>query len=319
MPPSPLLTAYREKLRTLHYARKTETAYVGWVKRYIAYHHQKHPLSLDAADVVAFLTDLAIRRRVAASTQNQACAALLFLYRDVLGKDLGDLGVIPRAREGGRVPVVLTPAEVTRVFAELAGEQRLVAELLYGAGLRLNEALSLRVKDVDFGRGEISVRRGKGRKDRVTVLPLAIVPKLRGHLAGVQQGWRRDVAANVRVPLPDAYEVKHPAAAREWGWWWVFPAHRVTRMKGEGGLRRWHLHQSVMQRGMAQAVRASGIPKKASCHTLRHSFATHLLESGADIRTVQELLGHRDVSTTMIYTHVLNRGAGGVKSPLDRL
>ena len=318
MAPSPLLSSLREKLRAQHYARKTVVAYVGWVKRYIAYHRRVHPLSLGAADVSAFLTDLAIRRRVAASTQNQACAALLFFYREVLGRELGDLGVIPRAREGHRVPVVFTPAEVSRVLAELEGAERLVAELLYGAGLRLNEGLSLRVKDLDFGRGEIGVRRGKGNRDRITVLPMAAVPKLRAHLARVQGEWRRDVAAGVGVPLPDAYAVKHPGAAREWAWWWVFPAARTTAVAG-GGRRRWHMHQSVMQRGMKEAVRRSGIPKRGSCHTLRHSFATHLLESGADIRTVQELLGHRDVSTTMIYTHVLNRGAGGVKSPLDRL
>lgn len=319
MPRSPLLTAVREKLRTLHYSRRTEGAYVGWIKRYVRHHRDAHPLSLGAPDVVAFLTSLAIERRVAASTQNQACAALCFLYRDVLGKELGPLGTIPRARQGHRVPVVLTPQEVVRVMERLEGDPKLVALLLYGAGLRLSEALQLRVKDLDFGRGEITVRRGKGKKDRVTVLPMSAAPLLRAHLAGVQVGWRRDVGSGITVPLPDAYEVKAPAAPREWSWWWVFPAVRVTKVPKDGTVRRRHIHQSVVQREVAGAVRASGIPKKASCHTFRHSFATHLLESGSDIRTVQELLGHRDLSTTMIYTHVLNRGAGGVRSPLDRL
>lgn len=319
MAPSPLLRLVREKLRTLHYSRRTEQVYVAWIKRYICHHRNVHPLSLGAPDVVAFLTALAIERRVAASTQNQACAALGFLYREVLGRELGSLGTIPRARQGHRVPVVLTPQEVVRVIAGLEGESRLVAQLLYGAGLRLNEAMQLRVKDVDFGRGEITVRRGKGKKDRVTVLPMAVVPALRIHLARVQGAWKRDVAAGVRAPLPDAYEAKAPGAAQAWSWWWLFPAARVTRGADGATVRRWHMHHSVVQRAVAAAVRASGIPKRASCHTFRHSFATHLLESGADIRTVQELLGHRDVSTTMIYTHVLNRGAGGVRSPLDRL
>jgi integron integrase len=268
---------------------------------------------------VAFLTSLALERRVAASTQNQALAALIFLYREVLGKPLGDLGTLPRAREGHRLPVVLTPAEVMKVLAQLSGEARLVSLLLYGGGLRLSEALELRVKDLDFGRGEIGIRRGKGKKDRVTVLPLTAVPELRSHLGQVQEGWKRDLAAGVTVPLPDAYETKHPAAAREWAWYWVFPASRVMGKGTVRGAQRWHLHTSAVQRAMATAVRAAGIGKKASCHTFRHSFATHLLESGSDIRTVQELLGHRDLSTTMIYTHVLGRGAGGVRSPLDRL
>ena len=319
MPRSPLLDAVRAKLRTLHYSRRTEGAYVGWIKRYIRHHRDVHPLSLGAPEVVAFLTALAIERRVAASTQNQACAALVFLYREVLGKELGSLGTIPRARQGHRMPVVLTAGEVAKVLALLSGEPRLVALMLYGSGLRLSEGLALRVKDVDFGRGEVTVRRGKGAKDRITVLAQAAVPELRAHLARVQAGWRRDTAAGVRVPLPDAYEVKHPAAAREWNWWWLFPAARRTRVRSDGSVRRWHVHATVVQRAVAEAVRASGIPKKASCHTFRHSFATHLLENGSDIRTVQELLGHRDVSTTMIYTHVLNRGAGGVRSPLDRL
>ena len=319
MPPSPLLTAVRDKLRTLHYSRRTETAYLGWIRRYIRHHRSVHPGSLGAPEIVAFLTWLALARRVAASTQNQALAALLFLYREVLGQKVGPLGVMPRARQGHRVPVVLTPEEVVKVLAQLDGNVKLVALLLYGAGLRLSEALELRVKDVDYGRGEIMVRRGKGHKDRVTVLPMSAVPVLRTHLARVQTGWRKDVAEGVTVPLPDAYEVKHPKAAADWAWCWVFPAARRTKVPGETRLQRWHLHQSHVQRGVARGVRASGIGKQASCHTFRHSFATHLLENHSDIRTVQELLGHRDVSTTMIYTHVLNRGAGGVRSPLDRL
>lgn len=319
MAPSPLLTLMRDRLTALHYSRRTVGAYTGWVTRYIKHHRLRHPAELGARDVAAFLTWLATERKVAASTQNQARAALLFLYQQVLQVPLVGLGQIPSARESNRIPVVLTPSEILRVVEQLEGEVRLIALLLYGCGLRLGEGVGLRVKDLDFGRGEVIVRRGKGAKDRVTMLPEKVVPLLRHHLTGVQAGWRRDVAAGVSVPLPEAYEVKHPAAARDWGWYWVFPAHKKTPVPGDGTIRRWHLHPTVMQRGMTAAVRASGIGKRASCHTLRHSFATHLLESGSDIRTVQELLGHHDVSTTMIYTHVLNRGAGGVVSPLDRL
>ena len=317
MPKSPLLAAVRAKLRALHYARRTEGVYLSWVKRYVRHHGMVHPSTLGGREVAAFLTWLAVERKVAASTQNQACAALLFLYRDVLGIKIDEIGLVPRAREPHTIPVVMTPEEVRRVLAELEGEPRLVALLLYGAGVRLSEALELRVKDLDFGRGEISVRRGKGGKDRVTMLPQGVIEPLRMYLAKGQVRWCADIAAGVRVGLPEAYEVKHPGAATAWAWWWVFPAHRTTA--GEGGKIRWHLHQSVVQRAVAVAVKSSKITKKASCHTFRHSFATHLLESGSDIRTVQELLGHRDVTTTMIYTHVLNRGAGGVRSPLDRL
>ena len=321
MPRSPLLAAVRAKLRALHYARRTEGVYLSWIKRYVRHHGMVHPSTLGGREVGAFLTWLALERKVAASTQNQACAALLFLYRDVLGIAIDGMGVVPRAREPHRIPVVMTPEEVRRVLAELEGEPRLVALLLYGSGLRLSEALALRVKDLDFARGEISVRRGKGGKDRVTMLPEGVKEPLRKYLAKTQVRWRADLGAGVKVGLPEAYEVKHPGAATSWVWWGGFPAHRATAGEGEqaGAKVRWHLHQSVVQRAVAVAVKASKITKKASCHTFRHSFATHLLESGSDIRTVQELLGHRDVTTTMIYTHVLNRGAGGVRSPLDRL
>jgi integron integrase len=316
---SPLLTAVRETLRARHYARRTEGAYLSWVKRYVRHHQMRHPSELGAREVTAFLTWLARERRVSASTQNQACAALIFLYREVLNIDVGELGEVPRAREPERLPVVLTQGEVMRIIERLEGESQLVALLLYGAGLRVSEGLELRVKDLNFERGEIVVRRGKGGKDRVTMLPQKVVVPLRHHLAQVQARWRRDVAADVSVPLPEAYEVKHPTAVRDWAWYWVFPARRKTIVGGDGAVRRWHLDVTVVQRAMSAAVRSSGIGKRASCHTLRHSFATHLLASGSDIRTVQELLGHRDVRTTMIYTHVLNRGAGGVRSPLDRL
>lgn len=314
-----MLTAVRDRLRALHYSRRTIRAYTGWVTRYIRHHRLQHPAALGARDVAEFLTWLARERKVAASTQNQARAALLFLYRQVLEIRIEGIGLIPTARESHRIPVVLTQGEIMRVVEQLEGEVRLAALLLYGCGLRLSEGLGLRVKDVDFGRGEVVVRRGKGAKDRVTMLPAKVVPLLRHHLTGVQAGWKRDIAAGVTVPLPEAYETKHPAAARDWSWYWVFPSHRKTPRPEDGTIRRWHLHPSVLQRAMTAAVKASGIGKRASCHTLRHSFATHLLESGSDIRTVQELLGHHDVSTTMIYTHVLNRGAGGVRSPLDRI
>lgn len=317
MPPT-LLERVREVLRLRHYSRRTESAYVGWMRRYIRHYGRRHPREMGGAEVATFLTWLAEERKVSAATQNQALAALLFLYRDVLGRAIGDVGVTARAKTPERIPVVLSRREVRAVIGRLDGAARVIALLLYGAGLRLMEALALRVKDVDFERGEIVVRRGKGAKDRRTVLPEGVRAALTQQLVRVRRQHERDlVAGRGSVELPGAFARKSPSAERAWVWQWVFPAGRVGVDEETGELRRHHLHPSAVQRAVAAAVRASGIEKRASCHTFRHSFATHLLESGSDIRTVQELLGHSDVATTMIYTHVLGRGAKGVRSPLD--
>ena len=307
-------------IRTRHYSRRTEEAYVTWIRRFIVFHGKRHPLTIDRAGVAAFLSALAKQGRVSASTQNQPLSAVLFLYRRVLLVEIGQVDGIVRASTPARLPVVLTRLEVAAVFARLEGTSRLVCSLLYGSGLRLQEALSLRVKDVDFERVQITVRQGKGRKDRVTMLPDSVAERLRRHLEGVQRVHERDRAQGCgRVVLPDALDRKYPNAGTEWVWQFVFPAGRICRDPRWGEPSRYHLHESVVQRAVTRAVRESGITKRASCHTFRHSFATHLLEDGYDIRTVQELLGHADVSTTMIFTHVLTRGALGVRSPADRL
>lgn len=301
-----------------HASPRTELAYVHWVRRFVVFHSLRHPAEMGAAEVTAFLNHLATRAHVAPSTQNQALNALVFLYRHVLGDRELSLEALVRARRPKRLPVVLTPAEVRQVLAELRGTALLVASLLYGSGLRLLEALTLRVKDVDFGAGEIRVRDGKGRKDRVTPLPEAVAPPLREHLAKVRALFERDLADGFgAVALPDALARKYPTAPRAWGWQWVFPASTRHVDPATGALRRHHLHETAIQRSVARAVRKAGIAKPASCHTLRHSFATHLLAHGYDIRTVQALLGHRDVRTTMIYTHVLDGRGLGVRSPLD--
>ena len=316
-----LLDLVRDELRRRHYSRRTEEAYVGWIKRYVVFHGRRHPAQLDLAHLRSFLSALATRGNVSASTQNQALAALVFLYRDVLLLPIADVEDVVRAKRPARLPVVLTRDEVRRILAELPeGAPRLMVTLLYGAGLRLLECCTLRVKDVDFEANQLIVRAGKGNKDRVTMLPAALAPRLAGHLEKVRLLHERDLMrGGGRVPLPDALARKFPHAAHDWRWQYVFPATRTTVDPGSGTPRRAHLHESLLQRAVRDAVQRAGITKRATCHTFRHSFATHLLEDGYDIRTVQELLGHRDVNTTMIYTHVLNRGGRGVRSPLDTL
>lgn len=307
-------------MRMKHLSPRTEEAYLGWMRRYHEFNGRKDPATLGATHVTAFLNALATERRVAASTQNQALAALLFLYREVLGVELPWLDEVVRARGPERLPVVMSREEVRAVLAEMHGVTRLMATILYGSGLRLLECCRLRVKDVDFGRRQIVVRRGKGDKDRVTMLPAVVADALASHLVRVREQHRRDVERGGGwVELPDALARKLPSAGREWPWQWVFPATRGYVEPQTGQRRRHHLHETVVQQAVRRAVLASGIAKRATCHTFRHSFATHLLEDGSDIRTVQELLGHRDVATTMIYTHVLNRGPAGVRSPADRL
>jgi len=310
----------RAALRIRHYSPRTEEAYVGWIRRFIFFHAKRHPLEMGTAEVARFLSWLAVEGKVSASTQNQALCARLFLYRDVLDQDLPWLEDLVRAKRPHRLPVVLTRDEVRAVLDHLDGTPHLMALLLYGAGLRLLECARLRVKDVDPGSNQITVRAGKGDKDRITMLPGAVKPDLARHLERVGAQHRADIARGAGwVEMPNALRRKYPNAGREWGWQWVFPATRWYTDRETGQRRRHHLHESVVQRAVKDAVRRAGIAKPASCHTFRHSFATHLLEDGHDIRTVQELLGHRDVRTTMIYTHVLNRGWGAVKSPADRL
>ncbi|HEX4883322.1 MAG TPA: integron integrase [Casimicrobiaceae bacterium] len=316
--PPRLLQEIRRRIRYLHYSYRTEQAYVEWTRRFVRFHGMRHPREMGGDEVVAFLDHLANERDVAASTHNQALSALLFLYREVLGVELPWLGDIARPRRPRRLPAVLTRDEVRNVLAVMEGTHALMAHLLYGTGMRLTECVRLRVKDLDLARGEIVVRQGKGGKDRVTMVPRTLVGDLRAQLArsrAMFEADRRERAPGVE--LPHAYAGKHPAAGTSWGWFWVFPAPRPCRDPRTGVVRRHHLHEESLQRAVGRAVRAAGVAKPATTHTLRHSFATHLLESGYDIRTVQELLGHADVSTTMIYTHVLNRGGRGVTSPLD--
>jgi integron integrase len=315
-----LLDRVREAIRVRHYSRRTEEAYVHWIRRYIVFHGKVHPERLAAADLSAFLSWLAEHRQASASTQNQALSAVLFLHKAVLAIEIGDVPPVVRARTPERLPVVLSRDEVTALLKPLAGTVRLVVTLLYGAGLRLEECLTLRVKDLDFDRHQIIVRQGKGRKDRMTMLPAAAREALAAHLADVRRIHEADLARGFgRVVLPGALARKFPTAATEWGWQFVFPATRICRDVRFGPPSRYHVHESVVQKAVAHAARVAGIAKRVGPHTLRHCFATHLLEAGYDIRTVQDLLGHRDVRTTMTSLHVLERGALGVKSPLDRL
>jgi integron integrase len=313
-----LLDQVRAMLRGKHYSRRTEESYVHWITRYVRFHQTRHPRELGSAEISAFLTHLAVDLQVAAATQNQARSALLFLYRDVLGRPIDEVRDVVAARTPRRLPTVLTKDEVRRVLTHLSGEYRLMAQLLYGSGLRLLECLRLRIKDLDFGQRQLIVRDGKGMHDRVTMLPDSLVAPLQDHLRLTRRIYNEDLErGHGAVYLPFALERKYPNANREWGWQYVFPANRLSTDPRSCMLRRHHRDERGLQAAVKAAVQAAGLTKPASCHTFRHSFATHLLENGYDIRTVQELLGHKDVRTTMIYTHVLNRGGRGVRSPLD--
>jgi integron integrase len=300
-----------------HYSVRTEEAYVNWVKRYIFFHDKRHPAEMGAQEVEAFLTHLAVKENVAAATQNQAFSALLFLYRQVLHQDLGSIDAL-RAKRPRRLPTVLTKEKTLRLIGCLSGTHQLMAKLLYGSGLRLMDCLRLRVKDLDFERRAIIVRDGKGAQDRVTMLPDSLIPLLQEHLQRVKALPEHDLVRGYgSVYVPDALARKYPNANREWGWQYVFPSSRLSRDPRSGVTRRHHRHESSLQKAVKEAARLAGIVKPVGPHTLRHCFATHLLEAGYDVRTVQELLGHKDVKTTMIYTHVLNRGGLAVRSPLD--
>jgi integron integrase len=308
----------RDMLRRKHYSYRTEQVYLYWIRHFIYFHDKRHPQEMAEREVAAFLTHLAVERRVSASTQNQALNAILFLYKQVLGRDIGLIQGVVRAKRPERLPVVMSPGETQTVIGRLSGREWLMACLMYGAGLRVMECLRLRVKDVDFGLNQIVVRDGKGGKDRTTTLPAAVIPALRQRIEEVKRVREGDLADGYgEVSLPYALDRKYPNAARELAWWYIFPSSTRSADPYSGRIKRHHLDDSVIQRAVKQAVRAAGIAKPVTCHTFRHSFATHLLASGHDIRTIQELLGHQDVRTTMIYTHVLGKGARGVSSPLD--
>ena len=313
-----LLDVVRGTLRLKHYSYRTEVSYINWIKRYLAFHNRQHPRDLGNAEIEAFLTYLAVEQQVAASTQNQALSALLFLYRDVLKLKLDIEVNAIRAKPSRYLPTVLTKSETTAIICQLSGVYHLVVQLLYGSGLRQTECLQLRVKDVDFGQHQLVIRDAKGHEGRVTMLPDSAVEALKEHLQRVKRLHQQDLVQGFgSVYLPLALERKYVSADREWVWQYVFPSDRRSQDPRSGTVRRHHLDPSGLQKAIKRATRAAGIEKRVSCHTFRHSFATHLLQAGYDIRTVQELLGHKDVQTTMIYTHVLNRGGRGVKSPLD--
>jgi len=313
-----LLDQVRDAIRLRHYSIRTEQVYTDWIRRFILFHKKRHPGEMSEVEVSQFLTHLAREGNVAASTQNQALSALLFLYKEVLNQKIGWLDKVERAKKPPKLPVVLSQEEVRRIFRHLAGVDKLMASLLYGSGLRLMECLRLRVKDIDFQYAQIVVRDGKGGKDRVTMLPVNLAEPLQRHLLRMKTQHDQDLEDGFgTVHLPFALARKFPNAEREWAWQYVFPSSRLSIDPRSGKKQRHHRAEGILQQAIKRAVRASGVAKPASCHTLRHSFATHLLERGSDIRTVQELLGHKDVSTTMIYTHVLNRPGIGVKSPMD--
>jgi integron integrase len=314
-----LLDRVRAALQVRHYSLRTEECYIQWIRRFILFHHKRHPREMGAAEINQFLTHLAVNGHVSASTQNQAFAALLFLYQKVLEVDPGQIAGVVRAVRPKRLPVVLTRAEVGAILGRMTGVPRLVGLLLYGSGLRVLEALRLRTHDVDFTRGELLIRHGKGGKDRRTMLPAAARTELLGQLDRTRALYERDRAAGVGVPLPEALDRKYPSDATEWGGYYLFPARQRGIDPRDGLKKRHHLHETVIQRAVREAGRAAGVVKPVTPHVFRHAFATHLLEDGYDIRTVQELLGHAHVETTMIYTHVLNKGGRGVRSPLDGL
>lgn len=315
-----LLDQVRDALRVRHYSLRTEESYLQWIKRFILFHGKRHPTEMGEQEITAFLTFLAVDKHVSPSTQNQALSALLFLYKQVLEQELDWMDDIVRAKRSERIPEVLSPDQVRQLINHLAGTHQLMARLLYGTGMRLMEVVRLRVRDVDFHYRQITVRSGKGNKDRVTVLPASLFEAMKAHLTRVKALHVKDLAeGGGSVYLPYALAQKYPSADREWGWQYVFPAPTRSRDPRSGAVRRHHAYEQNLQRAIKQAVVRLGFPGKVSTHTLRHSFATHLLEGGSDIRTVQELLGHADVKTTMIYTHVLRRGGRGIMSPLDRL
>ncbi len=316
--PKKLLEQVSEAIRRKHYSPRTEETYVHWIKRFILFHDKRHPKDMGAAEVAAFLTHLAVQEKVAASTQNQAYSALLFLYRHVLNQPLDMPLDAVRAKKPEHLPTVLSRDEVRCILDKMSGVPKLMTQLLYGTGMRVSECVQLRVKDIDFDQREIIVRDAKGMQDRVTMLPESLIAPLREHLAHVKLVHERDLARGYgAAPLPFALTRKYPNAEREWGWQFVFPSNRLAKDPETGVVHRWNTSESTVQKAIRQAAQAAGVAKPVGPHTFRHSFATHLLEAGYDIRTVQELLGHKDVKTTMIYTHVLNRGPKAVRSPLD--
>ncbi|NJR37946.1 MAG: integron integrase [Leptolyngbyaceae cyanobacterium CSU_1_4] len=317
-PPRKLLDQVRDMIRLKHYSYRTEETYVQWIRRFILFHNKQHPKNMGVPEIESFLSHLAVDTQVSAATQNQAFYALLFLYQEVLHQPLDASINALRAKRSRHLPTVLAQTEVRSVLQELSGVYQIVVKLLYGCGLRQTECLHLRVKDLDFAQKQLIVRNGKGMEDRLTMLPLSVIDLLQSHLQLVKYRHHQDLERGYgAVYLPFALERKYPNANRDWGWQYIFPAEQLSQDPRSGTVRRHHLHESGLQKAIKRAVRAAKINKRVSCHTFRHSFATHLLENGYDIRTIQELLGHKDVKTTMIYTHVLNRGGQGVRSPLD--
>jgi integron integrase len=315
-----LLTQLSQAIRSRHYSRKTEATYIYWIKRFIFFHHVRHPQEMAEPEINAFLTNLAVKEHVSASTQNQALCAIIFLYKHVLNRKIGDIGEVIRAKQSRYAPVVLTKDEAKAVVSHLSGDKKLMVSLMYGTGLRLMECLRLRVQDIDFSRNEITVRDGKGAKDRITMIPELLKEHLRQHLVKVKSIHENDIKDGWGyVQMPYALDRKYPNATRDWRWQWVFPQEKRWKNTKTGEQGRHHVHETLLQKAVKESVMQTGIAKRIGCHTFRHSFATHLLENGYDIRTIQELLGHKDVSTTMIYTHVLSKGGHGVRSPFDGL